>query len=94
VTSVPPSTTALSDRCPADVQTRLVNCFAAAFPNLRPEDIPCAVASSMPEWDSLAALTLVSLIEEEFNLRISVADITGLASFPEILDYLTANVPS
>jgi acyl carrier protein len=61
---------------------------------LSPEDIPRTVASSVPEWDSLAALTLVSLIEEEFNLRINLSEIGRLTSFAEIFDYLAANVRS
>jgi serine O-acetyltransferase len=90
--SVPRSAVAPSDRRRADLQPRLVNCFAAAFAGLRPEDIPQAAASSLAEWDSLASLTLVSLIEEEFKLRIPVADRARLTSFPEIVDYLNDQV--
>ena len=43
---------------------------------------------SLASWDSLAGITLLSLIEEEFGLGISPDDAAGLVSFGLILDYL------
>jgi acyl carrier protein len=84
----PHSTTASSDRCRPDLQPRLVRCFAAAFPGLSPEGIPRADAASLLEWDSLASMTLVALIEEEFGVRVTPADISKFTSFANILEYL------
>jgi acyl carrier protein len=84
----PPSTTASSEPCRADIEARLAKCFAAAFADLAPEEIARAEASSLPEWDSLASMTLVALIEEEFAVRITPEDIPRLTSFAGVLDYL------
>jgi acyl carrier protein len=72
----------------ADFESRLVNCFAIAFPELAPQEIPSVSMGSLASWDSLAGITLVSVIEEEFSLSISPDDVAGLVSFELILDYL------
>jgi acyl carrier protein len=77
-----------------ELEPRLVHCFAAAFGNLGPEEIRRADVTSLAEWDSVASMTLVALIEEEFQLRIDVSDIPRLRSFSSILNYVTDNARS
>jgi serine O-acetyltransferase len=89
--SVPRPATIPSDAGRAELESRLVPCFAAAFGSLSPAEIPRAAVSSLPEWDSLASMTLLALIEEEFRLRIPVSELARLTSFAEILAYLTAH---
>jgi|HubBroStandDraft_6_1064221.scaffolds.fasta_scaffold2135489_2 acyl carrier protein len=72
----------------AELESRLINCFATAFPELAPRQIPSVSMSSLASWDSLAGITLISLIEEEFSISISPDDVPGLVSFELILDYL------
>ena len=72
----------------AELESRLVNCFATAFPELALQEIPSVSMGSLASWDSLAGITLLSLIEEEFGLSISPDDATGLVSFELILHYL------
>ncbi len=88
---VPRSAPTASDAARAELAARLIPCFAAAFGGLSREEIPRATVASLPEWDSLASMTLVALIEEEFHVRIPVAEIARLTSFGEILDYLQAH---
>ncbi len=71
-----------------ELKSRLSNCFAIAFPDLRPQDIPSAAMGSLASWDSLAVITLVSLIEEEFSMSIPPDDVIDLISFELILEYL------
>ena len=71
-----------------EIESRLINCFATAFPELDPQEIPSVSMGSLASWDSLAGITLLSLIEEEFGLGISPDDAAGLVSFGLILDYL------
>jgi acyl carrier protein len=71
-----------------DLERRLINCFAIAFPDLSPREIPSASAGSLASWDSLAGITLISLIEEEFGVSIPPDDVPDLVSFELILDYL------
>jgi len=71
-----------------ELESRLVNCFVTAFPELDPQEIPSVSMGSLASWDSLAGITLLSLIEEEFSLSISADDVVDLVSFELILDYL------
>jgi acyl carrier protein len=72
----------------AEIETRLTNCFATAFPELKAQEIPSVSAGSLASWDSLAGITLISLIEEEFGISISPDDVPDLISFELIADYL------
>jgi acyl carrier protein len=72
----------------SDVPTRLAGCFAAVFPELGPEEIPRASAASVSNWDSLASITLLSVLEEEFQIQIAPEDLESLVSFELVLDYL------
>jgi acyl carrier protein len=75
----------------AELESRLANCFATAFPELDRQEIPEVAMGSLASWDSLAGITLLSLIEEEFSLSISPDDAADLVSFELILDYLRKN---
>ena len=72
----------------SELENRLVNCFTLAFPELSPAEIPAASTSSLASWDSVAGITLISVIEEEFALSFSPDDVADLTSFGLILDYL------
>lgn len=71
-----------------NVRQRLTACFSTVFPNLTAQEIPLAAPASVGNWDSLATITLVTVIEEEFSLQIPPEDLEQLASFELILDYL------
>jgi acyl carrier protein len=66
----------------------LRGCFAVAFPDLPPEQIPSAGVDTVAEWDSLRAVVLVALIEEAFAIRIPGRDYAQLRSYPAISAYL------
>jgi acyl carrier protein len=72
----------------ADLESRLTKCFALAFPELDPREISSASTASLASWNSLAGITLIALVEEEFSLNISPDDIPDLISFDLILYYL------
>lgn len=72
----------------ANLKSRLVECFATAFPDLSRQEIPSAAMASVASWDSLAVITLISLIEEEFHTSIPPDDVIDLISFELILEYL------
>jgi acyl carrier protein len=54
-------------------EERLTECFRSVFPDLSSDEILRASSASVATWDSLATVTLVSLIEEEFGVTISPA---------------------
>lgn len=71
-----------------EVADRLVRCFSSVFPDLSTEQICEASVDSLPAWDSLAAVTLVAVIQEEFGLQIDLADLPALTSFATVRNYV------
>jgi acyl carrier protein len=45
----------------------------------------------MEQWDSVAAITLVNVIEEEFSTQIDYDHLPDLDSFAKVLAYLTVD---
>jgi acyl carrier protein len=70
------------------LQKRLVQCFSAVFSNRSPEEILSADRESLPEWDSLASLTLLALIQEEFRTELDLFDLERLNSFQAMQKHL------
>jgi acyl carrier protein len=62
-------------------EERLQECFRTVFPNLSSAEILSASSASVATWDSLATVTLVSLIEEEFGVTIAPDEYEYIVSF-------------
>ena len=62
-------------------QRRLANCFSAVFPELTSEEIVHASPATVRGWDSVAVVTLLSVIEEEFGINIEEDDPAKFDSF-------------
>jgi acyl carrier protein len=77
-----------------DVDTRLTNCFLTAFPELRPEKVELASTEDTPSWDSMGALTLAALIEEEFGVRFADHVLPSLKSYQLIRAQLAKSMPA
>ena len=73
-------------------RARLMKCFAAVFPDLSAGDIAVATPEGVPAWDSVANVTLLAVVEEEFGITVDVEDIETLTSFETLLDYLATRV--
>jgi len=71
-----------------DVERELIGCFAATFPNRSEEEIRTATRDSFAEWDSLAAITLLTLIQQEFQIDVDLTDLDELGSFAAVLQYV------
>ncbi len=71
-----------------EIDQRLTRCFASVFPDLPPEQIPGASAESMSDWDSLAAVTLVAVLEQEFDIEIDLMELPELNSYGAVRSYL------
>jgi len=69
-------------------EDRLVRVFASVFPALKPEEIRTAGVESVAEWDSLASVTLVAVIQQEFGVEIDPLDLPELNSFQALQTYL------
>ena len=71
-----------------EIRERLTRCFSVVFPQLPEEEIQGAAPTTVESWDSVATITLVSVIEEEFSIQIELEDIEHLVSFEMVLAYL------
>jgi acyl carrier protein len=71
-----------------EARSRLTTCFLAVFPSLARENVLRASVKSTEAWDSVATVTLIAAIEEEFGVEIDIRDMENLVSFDNILDYL------
>ena len=69
-------------------ENRLVRCFASVFPWLTPEEIRNLSAESAESWDSLSAVTLTAVVQEEFGLDIDPEILPDLDSFDAFRTYL------
>ena len=75
-----------------DLRQRLASCFRLVFPELTDEEVPLAAMASVGSWDSLATITLVTVIQEEFSVQVPAEDLASFVSFELILDYLARQV--
>ncbi len=78
----------------SDLELGLQQCFSTVFPDLPPDDLASAVLDATPQWDSLATVTLVTVMEEEFGIAIDYNDFPKLTSYRSILEYLRAGKSS
>lgn len=72
----------------SDTAARLRKCFAAVFPALPEADIAAASIASVGQWDSLATVTLLSVVGEEFGVEVDFDRFEELTSFEGLLRYL------
>ena len=70
-------------------EEKLVKIFETAFPDLPADQITTATQDRTQNWDSVAAITLMNLIEEEFAIQMDFEDLGELTSFQKILTYIT-----
>jgi acyl carrier protein len=69
-------------------QVRLAGCFLEVFPELSFDRITEASSMSVQNWDSVAGVTLLSAVEEEFGITIEDDDLAKFNSFKGFLNYL------
>lgn len=69
-------------------EDRLVRCFASVFPTLTPDEVRTASTESVASWDSLGAVTLAAVVEQEFGMEINLLDLPELTSFEGFRTYL------
>jgi acyl carrier protein len=67
---------------------RLVRCFASVFPTLSEGEIRAADVGPLFDLDSLAGVTLVTLIDEEFGVNVDLPELLELGSFEAISQFL------
>jgi acyl carrier protein len=73
-----------------DVRVNLVRCFAAVFPDLRPDAIASATPLTVTAWDSIAHTTLLAVVEEQFGVEAPIDQVAELTSFESFVQWLSA----
>jgi acyl carrier protein len=73
-----------------NVEERLIQSFLIVFPSLDREQVPGASITAVPEWDSIASINLLAVLEEEFAISVNPDDLPKLVSFASILEYVEA----
>ena len=73
---------------------RLGMCFQTVFPELTESEVFDASHASVAAWDSIASITLVSVIEEEFKIEVEFEVLAELTSFDRMLEYLNQHSES
>jgi acyl carrier protein len=71
-----------------DYEGRLLKCFDAVFPGLSEVELRAASTTNLDTWDSIAGVTLITLIEEEFGVELEAEDLERLVSFESVLSYV------
>jgi acyl carrier protein len=71
-----------------ETRQRLIKCFEVVFPDLRVEQIASASTATVASWDSIAAITLMNVVEEEFGMELDLDDLADLDSFEKLHSYL------
>jgi len=67
----------------ATIREKLLKCFAAVFPDLSPAEIESASVESTSGWDSIAHVTLLTLVGEEFGIDVDFEHFEGAITFSE-----------
>jgi acyl carrier protein len=75
-----------------DLRTRLIDCFKLVFPDRPESEIPSTSQASVPAWDSVAAITMMNVVEDEFGIQIDLDILADLDSFERVLAYLETEV--
>lgn len=68
-----------------NLSARLEDCFQVVFPHLTRDALSAARQDSLEAWDSVAAITLISVVEDEFQVKIDLERLPQLTSFGAFL---------
>jgi acyl carrier protein len=74
------------------VTERLLECFRIIFPGVADEDLITASATSLVKWDSIAHVTLISLIEEELSVQLPLERYAELTSFAALREEVSRHI--
>ena len=71
---------------------RLVGCFENVFPSLSRSAILVATHDNVSDWDSVAQVTLLSLIGEAFGEDFDFEEFEGAESFAAMLEVVNSRM--
>ncbi|MFN3325666.1 MAG: acyl carrier protein [Bryobacteraceae bacterium] len=68
-----------------EIDSRLRQLFAAAFPGLSADSAHLAERAALTAWDSVATVTLATMIEEEFGFALDLEDVAEWEDYGDVL---------
>ena len=71
-----------------NVTARVKDCFQLVFPNVPEGDITSASQENIAAWDSVAAITLLNVLEEQFEIEMDFDEVADLDSFEKVCAYM------
>jgi acyl carrier protein len=72
----------------SSMDDRLVRCISSVLPTLTDQEIRAVSIEQMADADSLSAVTLVALIDDEFSVDVDLEGLLACGTFQGILRYL------
>ena len=75
-----------------ELDDRLTRCFASVFPSVPADQIHAASVETVPDWDSLAAVTLIAVLEQEFNIPIDLMEMPELTSYQVVREFMQRQI--
>jgi acyl carrier protein len=72
-----------------DDDDRLMRCFAAALPSATRDEIRTATFDAMAGWDSLRAVALLAVLDEEFGVQLDLPELLELETFDAMKRHLS-----
>jgi acyl carrier protein len=75
-----------------EIRSRVVKCFQLVFPDVPESEIPALSQASVAAWDSVAAITLINVVEDEFQIQMDLDKMADLDSFELVCDYVRSEI--
>ncbi len=74
----------------AKIKEQLIKCFSSVFPELSPAEIESATVENTSGWDSIAQVTLLTLVSEEFGMEVDFEKFESAITFSDFLTIIGA----
>ena len=72
----------------SNLDERLARCLALVLPAVQKGELEQASSITVRGWDSLATVTLVSMVEEEFGIEVPFEELENFLSFQGMRAFL------
>ena len=74
------------------IASRVSGCFKNVFPDIAAADLQRASQATVPQWNSVAHVTLLSAICEEFQIELDDESFESLTSYLLIFDFVQGQI--
>ena len=71
-----------------ELRRQLIECFTLVFSKVKEDDLLGLNIINCEDWDSVANISLTTIIEESFDITLKTEDLDHLTSFQSILKYI------